>query len=181
MEKINNKLRPFDLEAAKSGELMQYFAGGDICTLVAGPDAYGCVCVSKGGVDKLRLIVYPVESLRMVPLCWVEGKPVYKGDVLYQNTTMLWRVVADGNEKGITDTHGSWNDREHLTWKPPEKEAKEKRKVKMLAYINRYGHLVWVRQDRYLPSGNTRVPSEDKIIEMESDCVSWTHFFSAEE
>lgn len=186
VEREDNKLRPFDLDAVKSGGLVQHFISGDIFTIVAGPDAYGYVCVSKGGDDKFHLTVYPVEHLRMAPLCWVEGKPVYKGDVLYQNTQMLPgpRVVMDGNLQGIFDTHGSWNGREHLTWTPP----KEKRKVKMLAYISRYGFLGWTREDCFephAPSGITRVPSEDKIIEIEeqteSDCVSWTHFFSAEE
>lgn len=61
-----------------------------------------------------------------VPLCEVEGKPVYPGDVLYQNTPSLpgERIVVSGNEDGVFDDQGRWNGRLHLTWTPP-KQKKE--------------------------------------------------------
>lgn len=76
-------LRPFDLEAAKAGakitdktEIEHTFAAE------AGPDGDMAVRDPQGNV-----FVMDLSEARMVPLAWVEGKPVYPGDVLYWNDT----------------------------------------------------------------------------------------------
>jgi len=79
-ETMNYKLlRPFDLEAAKAGakitdktEIEHTFAAE------AGPDGDMAVRDPQGNV-----FVMDLSEARMVPLAWVEGKPVYPGDVLY--------------------------------------------------------------------------------------------------
>lgn len=178
-------LRPFDLEAAKRGDLLTDVCGNEY-TFVAesGPDGDHAIRQKSDGnvfVDRasaLRMAplawvegkpVYPgdvlyynekseyligeartVDSLHKsgrglvftnsqwgpfdeltwaapkVPLCEVEGKPVYPGDVLYQNTPSLpgERIVVSGNEAGVFDDKGRWNGRLHLTWTPP-KQKKE--------------------------------------------------------
>lgn len=84
MEKDYSLLRPFDLEAAKRGEkLLNGSGSGDERSYVDGPDYFEVVCVKgkEGG-----LYLNSIHEMKMYPLAWVEGRPVYKGDVLYWNT-----------------------------------------------------------------------------------------------
>lgn len=136
-QKDYSLLRPFDLEAAKRGELLCDVEARVFWSYVAGPDSLSKYILK---VDHAPMsngeFTYPTSAapLRMAPLCWVEGKPVYKGDVLYQNTAALPgdRVVVDGNEDGIIDNQGRWNGRSHLTWTPP--------KVKREGWVNIVRH-----------------------------------------
>ena len=84
-------LRPFDLEAAKAGAKVCYGSNG-YCESVtflaeAGPDGDHAIRDHEG-----NCYVEPDYGLKMAPLCWVEGKPVYPGDVLEH--TRLGEVVA---------------------------------------------------------------------------------------
>lgn len=72
-------LRPFDADRARAGE--------PICTMIdeartfiAGPDAAGRVITET---YYGHFVLADPYYLRMAPLCWAEGKPVYKGDKLY--------------------------------------------------------------------------------------------------
>lgn len=97
-EKDYNLLRPFDLEAAKRGEKIHDVFGG-VVVFIDGPDAGGRLAVQIDG----HFAVVLGETLRMSPLCWVEGKPVYKGDVLYvKNPTGRTgsKVTAEFKENG---------------------------------------------------------------------------------
>lgn len=102
-------LRPFDLEAAKRGEDFVFVECGELKArkFIAGPDSGGGIVVQ----DELgAFVVSHAYPYNMAPLCWVEGKPVYKGDVLYQNGE---RVVA-----------GDWatpDSTSRMTWTPPRK------------------------------------------------------------
>lgn len=82
MEKDYSKLRPFDLEAAKRGEPFVFIECGEMKPrkLIAGPDKNGAIVIQDeyGSFD----ISYS-KPYSMAPLAWVEGKPVYNGDVLY--------------------------------------------------------------------------------------------------
>lgn len=83
-EKDYSLLRPFDLEAAKAGELLCDIDGNDKYKFAAGPDSNGKIVTifEKDGA----FVCPPPHSpsvFRMAPLAWVEGKPVYKGDVLW--------------------------------------------------------------------------------------------------
>ena len=116
-------LRPFDLEAAKRGDLLltDYFDGARRSMFTAGPNAqgehifdiegHGFVVV--GGRCRATL-----SNFYMAPICWVEDRPVYKGDTLYQNYPSLVapRIVASGNEDRIVDTNGNWNGLRHFNW-----------------------------------------------------------------
>ena len=82
-DKNYSLLRPFDLEAARRGEPICLHDG----------EALQDVTITKFGTISGRLDSNSTESIwsgatredfRMAPLCWVEGKPVYKGDVLYR-------------------------------------------------------------------------------------------------
>ena len=107
MEQTKNYslLRPFDLEAAKRGEPILWID------------------------HPIRWVALSDKELRMAPLCWVEGRPVYKGDVLYRPGINDGPVVAleIGNEEGdiylsFEDDAGSEfadNRRGYLTWADP--------------------------------------------------------------
>lgn len=128
-ERDYSLLRPFDLEAAKRGEAICFSSGAEIKRFIAGPDSVGdYVFVVPGG----QFYFVREKAIRMSPLCWVEGRPVYRGDVLYQTHPIMTdpRVVENGCEDGITDSKGRWNGRDHLTWTPP--------KVKREGWVNIY-------------------------------------------
>lgn len=134
-------LRPFDLEAAKAGakitdktEIEHTFAAE------AGPDGDMAVRDPQGNV-----FVMDLSEARMVPLAWVEGKPVYPGDVLYGNDdstksgskfTAGNRVLPGGLIAGVSvvingpvyNTGGMHSGK--LTWNPP--------KAKKEGWINVY-------------------------------------------
>jgi len=85
-EKNYELLRPFDLEAAKAGEAIMGKDDGESRTFITGPDKHGYFVVeSKEGWYRFG----KPEDYRMAPLAWVEGKPVYKGDVLYWNSKTM--------------------------------------------------------------------------------------------
>lgn len=91
MEKDYSLLRPFDIEAAKRGEKVCCIDGAPrTLILEAGPDGEH-VFKSLSG----NCFLSDGSSLRMAPLAWVEGKPVYKGDVLYQPQLSNIEYVAD--------------------------------------------------------------------------------------
>ena len=80
-EKDYSLLRPFDLDAAKGGAEICYGSNGDCESVTflaeAGPDGDHAIRDHEG-----NCYVEPDYGLKMAPLCWVEGKPVYPGDVL---------------------------------------------------------------------------------------------------
>lgn len=130
-------LRPFNLELAKAGE--------PICRFDDNPLLFIGVGTKQIGVEHKKTNViasYSEYDLRMAPLTWIEGKPVYKGDILwYKGADFSIRVsgynsrvdqfdAAYGGLEGtianktrryeINDTiwanYGAW------TWEAPQKE-----------------------------------------------------------
>lgn len=130
-------LRPFDLEAAKRGE--------KICTdeledvqYVAGPDEYTNVVVKTG-----PYFILQKHRLRMTPIAWVEGRPIYNGDVLYCLSNYAnWADIERGyefkvskkaeNEDALFDGEW-WLAFTDLTWTKP----KQKREGWMNCYPSR--------------------------------------------
>lgn len=140
-------LRPFNLEAAKNGEL-----------LTAVNNCYSfkflTYCKSDNNIycqltdnSQDHVYLYTTNNLRMKPLAWVEGKHVYKGDVLYwkyKNYKFLAvdKIIEDNIIQGYTCDHdgeiiyGKEGDSGvtsgTLTWNKP------KQKVKRKIWINVY-------------------------------------------
>lgn len=86
-------LRPFDLGAAERGEAICYGHSGAPTLFVASLFQKPDVVIRDEGHPDAR--VFPRELLRMAPLAWIEGKPVYKGDVLcYPKFGMTFRVTG---------------------------------------------------------------------------------------
>ena len=84
-EKDYSLLRPFDLEAAKAGAKVCWHEDGEVAVDVMFvrdrviPLFEMCFSEERAAVfthDDSR------RYLRAAPLCWVEGKPVYPGDML---------------------------------------------------------------------------------------------------
>ena len=133
-EKDYTLLRPFDLEAAKAGVLLCDQSGSTLAGLLCcTPDSSGYF---RAWVDRIGGLVssLPGKSIRLAPLCWVEGKPVYPGDALWQTTLagdVLKRkakqISADGSYLEFDET-GSWamdGSVSKLSWaEPPPKPIK---------------------------------------------------------
>ena len=122
-------LRPFDLGEAKAGNRIAWYINGDEGDLVAGPDIDGRICIDWEGKRRgdRGLVVYDAildaKYLRIAPLCWVEGRPVYPGDNLYlKNGCGVF--TAGGRMVGV--------ELNSLTWSKP------KRTVKKAGWINIY-------------------------------------------
>lgn len=76
-------LRPFDLDAAKRGDEVVDAADMSESKRVAFVGVKGEVVIDWDSVGVCTYTPEKYRQLRMKPLCWLEGKPVYKGDVLY--------------------------------------------------------------------------------------------------
>ena len=101
-------LRPFDIEAAKHGEEICFDNGEECIAFVAeaGEDDEHAFRNDQG-----NLLLVEGSELRMKPLAWVEDRPVYKGDVLWQKAIGLSYEVKDG----FQHVENSF-----LTWTKPE-------------------------------------------------------------
>lgn len=78
MEKKTDLLRPFNLDAAKAGEPICWDDGESYEFLAeAGVDGDHAIRDVCGNI-----ILTGEGALRMAPLTWLDGKPVYPGDVL---------------------------------------------------------------------------------------------------
>ena len=132
-------LRPFDLESAKAGTLLCSEAamlnGEPAWKYAAGPDASGRIVAVKISDGNFAAASRP-EAFRMAPLCWVEGRPVYKGDVLFHLRRRV-RVVANRMDNdGFLCEEGcdSGDSLKNLTWTHPN--------VKRFGWVNIYSTTV---------------------------------------
>lgn len=153
-------LRPFDIYAAKRGDTLFDLFGGRV-HFVDGPDNGGKFAVRIDGHFASVL----GDQLRMAPLGWVEGRPVYKGDVLWHTIGKSFVTV----ENPISERSFSYKkmpfEYRFLTWTPP------KREVKLLAWLSPTKQLVWIEEgpEEYPQKSSNwlRVPSEDKTVTVE--------------
>lgn len=129
-------LLPFNLEAAKAGaKITDTSKTEHTFAAEAGPDGGLAVRDPQGNVFVMHL-----SEARMVPLAWVEGKPVYRDDVLYvkNHTGRAGSVVTaefaengDGYCRFRTDNGAvPLILLSELTWNPP--------RVKKEGWINLY-------------------------------------------
>lgn len=171
-EKNYDLLRPFDLDKFKAGDLVVWSLEIDeeveTGKFVAGPDCNRGICILWDKDSGLQTYddTEQTEFLRMAPLAWVEGKPVYKEDVLYD----WWRgsriVVGVAGEylKLVTRKGEPWSllHQSTISWTPPKPKTKQ---LTMFAYLDtRSGYLTWNTSECL---EQMRVPSEDKTIEVE--------------
>lgn len=107
-EKDYSLLRPFDLEAAKAGAKVCYGSDGDCESVTflaeAGPDGDHAIRDHEG-----NCYVEPDYGLKMAPLCWVEGKPVYP-DTPMEREDNGWPVKWSVDGSAWLDDAGNWSD-----------------------------------------------------------------------
>lgn len=144
-------LRPFDLEAAKAGEAIMWL-GERVEYLGLSPintNRYGEHLIRVEHNGGLSYVVW--EEIKMAPLVWVEGKPVYKGDVLWYSEMGFSIEVTGYNDynpnnglkgevKEVTENNPCGYVGGELTWAPFNKWSwnKPKQKVKRKVFINIY-------------------------------------------
>lgn len=136
-EKNFELLRPFDLESAKAGD--KFFWINMECEFLGiskHPGGVNGGATIRAEHDGGMSYVYPNEA-KAYPLCWVEGRPVYKGDVLYMTTGYyVGKPFVPHQFNGfmliseLNDTTKHRYRPEYLTWTPP--------KVKREGWINIY-------------------------------------------
>lgn len=139
-EKDFSLLRPFNEEAAKAGAECCWSHDGlklryvGECTSISN---VGCFQWLEGD-NKGTFETYLERDIRMAPLAWVEGRPVYPGDVLYlaQNSgnpglkfTAGTKIIhgeiiqgvserPNGLKFGVNEESGLYP--RNLTWTPPK-------------------------------------------------------------
>ena len=140
-EKDYSLLRPFDEAAAKRGEAICGTKEEGPLKFGAGPDREGDVAV----FDRFNgILVLNSDLLRMAPLAWVEGKPVYKDDPLYHKETGKQYIVSGGDsalsfhntEVMLSPTLFAW---ENPTPKPVKRWVN--------VYADKYGDLLHETKD----------------------------------
>ncbi len=152
-------LRKFDLEAAKNGEhvLVGYGNKFDDCVYIThhiepieeyvfNVKDHGFVILGASGSCTHA---FTLDSAKMKPLAWVEGKPVYKGDVLWYNEFGFSIEVTGNNDydpnnglkgkvKEVTKKNPCCHVGGELTWAPFYEWSWNKPKVKREGWINVY-------------------------------------------
>lgn len=147
MEKDYSLLMPFDLEAAKRGELVLFTEEAARCDVFVAGSPSGTHCFSK---PNGALYLANENNVRMAPLAWVEGRPVYKGDVLFGHWKGSWPsgYVITGQENGVPVGYRKGIERQTLgsrlsddgdySWIPP----KVKREGFVLLHNNGLGETI---------------------------------------
>lgn len=127
-DKDYSLLRPFDLEAAKRGEEICLNGTAESATYIAGPDKGANIVCDVDGYFK----EYFHTALRMKPICLVEGRPVYKGDVLWHKVAGRMTILATyaGSKENDLQTDGGLCHSINLSWVRP--------KVKREGWVNIY-------------------------------------------
>jgi len=119
MEKNLELLRPFDLEAAESGEALCDDRGLALGAFY-GMFYDGGVCIRPQELLYKR----HEKNLRMSPYAWIEGRPVYKGDELYikdiLRTDIITGMVRDEFVFRNSGNCFSDNRNKTLTWAKPK-------------------------------------------------------------
>jgi len=121
-QKDYSLLRQFDLEAAKRGEKICEEKAEQFFTYVAGPSSEKEYIFNDFKGRFVTATTPEGNGWRMSPLCWVEGRPVYNGDVLYKKNSVKRTIIRkDGDyfyseEEGLTPI-------DSLTWTKPKTKS----------------------------------------------------------
>lgn len=139
----NGTLRKYDLTQARVRDKVFGWEPGEVLAV------YGKNVVIGWDLGDGKVVcVYPAHhahEIYLAPLCWVEDKPVYKGDVLYSpNGTVKVRTIDrvekfqayDDDDKAITRLRvygddGFWDSPEKLTWIDPSSYEVEGKVLKV--------------------------------------------------
>lgn len=131
MSKDYSLLRPFDLEKAKQGEPICWYLNSMVVLFVG-------ISINKEVVYKNQddfICFTNADKIKMAPLCWLEDKPVYKGDILYRKlpgTNEIQELTVQSIEKCTEDPFIRFeqenqaeyadNRRKNLSWTKPKQK-----------------------------------------------------------
>lgn len=166
-------LREFNLEQAKAGDEILF------CTDYLPPldvKFKGCtsdstmIFVEYGSANDITGKSYYTEELKMKPLCWIEGKPVYKGDVLYKTSPYTKAFTASSAFKdiGITNTEGRWCCSKYLTWNKPTVRHFHQNLIEAwesgveIEFLNITGEWVYASTPTWNPDHSYRIKPQKK-------------------
>ena len=130
MSKKFEELRPFDLEAAKAGAPICYMDGDIPSSWFIHDD----VLYVEWSNEPERFVQFKADTgldrWCMAPLCWVEDRPVYKGDVLWNKLYPEYRYDVARFENGRiyslqNETYSHCEEIEDLSWTKPKKMVKK--------------------------------------------------------
>lgn len=105
---MNNKelLRPFDLAQTEAGAAIRWSYLDEPITFV-GRSTHGSIAIRRAD----GVIETPCQSsLRMKPLFWKEGKPIYRGDKLWHTLSKRTLVVEQLQENAEAEKYGFFYD-----------------------------------------------------------------------
>lgn len=178
------KLRSFDKTLAEQGHPLCYNDGRHQLKYFGGPDASGNVVVTN---KTNEFCVFHETFLRLAPLFWIYGTPIYKGDSVYsQNGYYIDNEVVHGpfvvrqyNDSSVnahfTICSGIAIAKQiplsDLTVSLPT-QKREKKTVQLLAFIMANGILREVAEGseshrNARAARLCRVPSRDSIVVVE--------------
>lgn len=105
---MNNKelLRPFDLAQAEAGAAIRWSYLEDPITFVGRTTGESIAIRRADGIIETPLSI----SLRMKPLFWKEGKPVYVGDSLWHTISKRALIVGRLQEDAEAEKYGFFYD-----------------------------------------------------------------------
>lgn len=132
-EKDYSLLRPFNLEAAKRGDPICDMAGKTDWQFIHGLDRDGCMILMH--IKNGHYITGTKHGeMRMAPLDWLEGKPVYVGDMLWNKPLKAFALIL---------TADNWNHPEQWSWEKPAESAPTLRDISagtLRDALNRVSH-----------------------------------------
>lgn len=163
-------LRPFDPKAAEAGEPVMQMGGSLYPIRWVGRSANRQAnIIERQTVSGVHHVEYAIDAwLRMAPLCWVEGKPVYKGEKMWRKDgqwTYAHEIVGKTQQEDdglgvllqVTEQGTTWS--ENLTWTPP--------KVRREGWVNIVGRKGGSRET------SDRIIRNADIFDDEAKAKSW--------
>jgi len=172
-------LRPFNLELAKAGEPFARIARGElyIYNYLIGPDSIDFIVSTNAKGEYIRRHVRVLNNgyYFMAPLTWIEGKPVYKGDVLYwkpKNRKVTIDYISYGSIDYLMGTDNALYFLDNLTWKSPTPPAPKPITVTRVGYINVY------RDSRNDAFHTTRETADVYKADGRIDCLEISYSFT---
>lgn len=130
MSKDYSLLRPFDLEKAKQGEPICWYLNSGLVRFIGITLKQEVVYENQDGF----LCYATSNKIKMAPLCWLEDKPVYEGDILYRKlpgTNEIQELTAQCIEEtygdvfiqfGLCNAEYADNRRQCLYWTKPKQK-----------------------------------------------------------
>ena len=119
------------MKLAKAGELCCNFNEEYEYNYITGPDKINQVVFGLEG----SFFLASSYGIHMKPLCWIEGKPVYKGDTVWHKSghgSVAWALCARAAAGNQLNCDGIIRPIEDFTLTKPKK------KVKHVGWVNVY-------------------------------------------